>query len=70
MTNQITIDHRDYNGRTSRFDVTLLVNGLPLVQIELKNAAWKSPKPLIKPNAIFVKPIGQGKGCLVLFSSL
>ncbi|WP_179988436.1 MULTISPECIES: type I restriction endonuclease subunit R [unclassified Acinetobacter] len=36
VTNQITIDHRDYNGRTSRFDVTLLVNGLPLVQIELK----------------------------------
>ncbi|WP_288382081.1 type I restriction endonuclease subunit R [uncultured Acinetobacter sp.] len=36
VTNQITIDHRDTNGRTSRFDVTLLVNGLPLVQIELK----------------------------------
>lgn len=36
VTNQITVDHRDYNGRTSRFDVTLLVNGLPLVQIELK----------------------------------
>ena len=36
VTNQITIDHRDFNGRTSRFDVTLLVNGLPLVQIELK----------------------------------
>lgn len=36
VTNQITMDHRDYNGRTSRFDVTLLVNGLPLVQIELK----------------------------------
>ncbi len=36
VTNQITVDHRDLNGRTSRFDVTLLVNGLPLVQIELK----------------------------------
>jgi type I restriction enzyme R subunit len=36
VTNQITIDHRDFNGRMSRFDVTLLVNGLPLVQIELK----------------------------------
>lgn len=36
VTNQITINHRDYNGRTSRFDVTILVNGLPLVQIELK----------------------------------
>ena len=36
VTNQIAVDHRDHNGRTSRFDVTLLVNGLPLVQIELK----------------------------------
>ncbi|NWK82704.1 type I restriction endonuclease subunit R [Acinetobacter sp. SwsAc4] len=36
VTHQITVDHRDFNGRTSRFDVTLLVNGLPLVQIELK----------------------------------
>lgn len=36
VTNQITVAHRDFNGRTSRFDVTLLVNGLPLVQIELK----------------------------------
>lgn len=36
VTNQITIDHRGHNGRTSRFDVTLLVNGLPLIQIELK----------------------------------
>lgn len=36
VTNQITVDHRDHNGRTSRFDVTLLVNGLPLIQIELK----------------------------------
>lgn len=36
VTNQITVDHRDFNGRTSRFDVTLLINGLPLVQIELK----------------------------------
>ena len=36
VTNQITVDHRDHNGRTSRFDITLLINGLPLVQIELK----------------------------------
>lgn len=40
VTNQVTIDNR-YNsgkkeGRKSRFDVTILVNGLPLAQIELK----------------------------------
>lgn len=36
VTNQITVAHRDHNGSTSRFDVTLLVNGLPVVQTELK----------------------------------
>ena len=36
VSNQIQIDHKAINGHTSRFDVTLLVNGLPLVQIELK----------------------------------
>ena len=35
VTNQIVIDHSTSNGHTSRFDVTLLINGLPLVQIEL-----------------------------------
>lgn len=36
VTNQVTIDPKHDNKRTYRFDVTLLVNGLPLVQIELK----------------------------------
>lgn len=36
VSNQIVADHRDLNGHTSRFDVTLLVNGFPLVQIEVK----------------------------------
>lgn len=36
VSNQITVNHTASNGRTSRFDVTLLVNGLPLIQIELK----------------------------------
>ena len=36
LSNQIMVDHSSQNGRTSRFDVTILVNGLPLVQIELK----------------------------------
>ena len=36
LSNQIMVDHSSQNGRTSRFDVTILVNGLPLVQVELK----------------------------------
>lgn len=36
VTNQVTIDPKYDNKRTYRFDVTLLINGLPLVQIELK----------------------------------
>lgn len=36
VSNQIVSDHSALNGKTSRFDVTLLVNGLPLIQIELK----------------------------------
>jgi hypothetical protein len=47
-----------------------LVNGLPLVQIELKKRGMEIAEALIKRNAIFVKRIGQGKGCLVLFSFL
>ncbi len=37
VTNQITVDARKNNKtKTSRFDVTILINGLPLVQMELK----------------------------------
>lgn len=35
----------------NRYDVTILVNGLPLVHIELKNVAWPFVKPLIKFTA-------------------
>ena len=39
----------------NRYDVTILVNGLPLVHIELRNAAWPFVKPLIKFTAIAKK---------------
>ncbi len=44
VTNQIKMDHSAHNGHTSRFDVTLLINGLPLVQIELKKAGVELPE--------------------------
>ncbi len=36
VTNQVTIVGDDARRRENRYDVTLLINGLPLVQIELK----------------------------------
>lgn len=44
VSNQVVADHRDLNGRTSRFDVTLLINGFPLVQIEIKKSGVELKK--------------------------
>ncbi|EPF70369.1 type I restriction endonuclease subunit R [Acinetobacter rudis] len=44
VTHQISVDHKAGNGHSSRFDVTLLINGLPLVQIELKRAGVELPE--------------------------
>ncbi len=70
VTNQITIDHRDYNGRTSRFDVTLLVNGLPLVQIELKKRGMEIAEAFNQTQRYIREAYWAGQGLLALFSSL
>ncbi|MGB8810201.1 MAG: HsdR family type I site-specific deoxyribonuclease, partial [Acinetobacter calcoaceticus] len=44
VSNQVVADHRDLNGRTSRFDVTLLINGFPLIQIEIKKSGVELKK--------------------------
>ncbi len=62
VTNQITIDHRDYNGRTSRFDVTLLVNGLPLVQIELKKRGMEIAEALNQTQRYIREAYWAGQG--------
>ena len=38
VVNQIAKKNSDIDGLNRRFDVTLLINGLPIVQIELKQA--------------------------------
>lgn len=38
VTNQIKIDKLGGNERSNRLDVTILINGLPLVQVELKKS--------------------------------
>ncbi|MFV5492342.1 type I restriction endonuclease subunit R [Acinetobacter sp. ASP199] len=62
VTNQITIDHRDYNGRTSRFDVTLLVNGLPLVQIELKKRGMEIAEAFSQTQRYIREAYWAGQG--------
>lgn len=69
VTNQVTIDPKYNNKRTYRFDVTLLVNGLPLVQIELKNVVWKWLKHLTKYNVTNEKRTIQAMGYLTLYNS-
>lgn len=39
VVNQIIKDKADSDDQNRRFDVTLLINGLPLIQVELKNHA-------------------------------
>lgn len=41
VVNQIAKQSVEVDGRDRRFDVTLLINGLPIVQIELKQASAK-----------------------------
>lgn len=41
VVNQIAKQKTSMDGRDRRFDVTLLINGLPIVQIELKQASAK-----------------------------
>lgn len=46
ITNQITIDGK----YTNRYDVTLLINGLPLVQIELKRRGVEIKRESFQSN--------------------
>ncbi len=41
VVHQIAKQKTDVNGRDRRFDITLLINGLPIVQIELKQVSAK-----------------------------
>lgn len=62
VTNQIAIDHSSINGHTSRFDVTLLINGLPLVQIELKRAGVELPEAFNQTQRYAKDAYGSGSG--------
>lgn len=55
----------------NRYDVTVLVNGLPLVQIELKKRGWRFVKPLIRYIATAKRALTPRTPCLSIcrFSS-
>ena len=67
VTHQIAIDHSSINGHTSRFDVTLLINGLPLVQIELKRAGVELLKHSIS-SAMPKQPMAVVQAYSTIFS--
>lgn len=55
VTHQVTMDkdHKDDVSYKNRYDVTILINGLPLVQIELKRpAAVLARKPIPKKRPL------------------
>ena len=54
----------DEGKRANRYDVTVLVNGLPLVHIELKKRGVSFKKPLIKSIATIENRFGQVVVCL------
>jgi type I site-specific restriction-modification system R (restriction) subunit len=56
--------------QANRYDVTVLVNGLPLVQIELKKRGWQSAKPLTKYTVIAKKALMPTIHCLNICSFL
>ena len=62
VTHQIAIDHSSINGHTSRFDITLLINGLPLVQIELKRAGVELPEAFNQTQRYAKAAYGSGTG--------
>jgi len=66
VTNQVTIEGSYKN----RYDVTLLVNGLPLVQIELNGVDWNSKKHSTKSIVISDILSEQAMVCFSMCSSL
>ncbi len=56
--------------RANRYDVTVLVNGLPLVHIELNAVVWLLGMPLIRSTAISEKVFGQQADFLNMYNYL
>ena len=66
VTNQVTQEANYKN----RYDVTLMVNGLPLVQIELKRRVLRSKKLSTRLTVINATPTGPIVVCSIMFRSL
>ncbi len=66
ITNQVTQHNAEQNTHKTRFDVTLLINGLPLVQIELKRRGMAIEEAFNQINRYQRTAYWVGKG-LFLF---
>ena len=66
VTNQVTMT----GTYTNRYDVTLLVNGLPLVQIELKRRGLEMKEAFNQTNRYHRHSMSAGKGLLTICSCL
>lgn len=61
---QVIQQFEQTGSHANRYDVTILVNGLPLVQIELKSAAWRFVKPLTRYTVTARKALTAITPCL------
>jgi type I restriction enzyme R subunit len=60
---QVINQYESEDKRATRFDVTVLVNGLPMVHIELKRRAWKSARPLTRSTVTSATASGPAAAC-------
>ena len=60
---QVIKQFEQTGSHANRYDVTILVNGLPLVQIELKSVVWQSVRRLTKYIATAKKALMQRTRC-------
>lgn len=70
--NQYQVTHQISQSGTydNRYDVTLLINGLPLVQIELKRRGLELKEAFNQINRYQKHSFGAGQGLFTLYNSL
>ena len=62
VVNQYEVDV-DAASRATRYDVTILVNGLPLVHVELNGAVWRSERRSTRSIATSATASGPARAC-------
>ena len=63
VINQYEVKQADGARHDNRYDVTILVNGFPLVHVELKRRGWPSGRRLTKSTATSGIRSGRAAAC-------